>query len=96
MHISLKTIVVPIIVPIVLAACATCPDPVYDPSLEPTDVTLRDTEAQIYDIINISAETWAVMSTLERNAVLDHNCVYIQRNPEAAPPGFDISDCQSD
>lgn len=85
-----------VIVPIVLAACELNGTPVYDPSLEPDTVTLRDTEAQIYEIIRISPETWAVMSNEERNAVLDHNCVFAQRNPEAAPPGFDISDCQSD
>lgn len=85
-----------VIVPIVLAACELNGPPVYDPSLEPGAVTLRDTEAQIYEIIRISPETWEVMSESERNAVLDHNCVFAQRNPEAAPPGFDISDCQSD
>ena len=83
-----------LIVPIVLASCSITQPPVYDPTLEPSDVTLGDTEAQVYDIIRISPATWAVMSETERNAVLDHDCVYIQRNPEAAPLGFDVSDCQ--
>jgi len=85
-----------LVIPIVVAACASQPTPVYDPTLEPTEVTLSETEAQIYETIFISPETWAVMTDSERNAVLDHNCVFAQRNPEAAPPGFDVSDCQGD
>lgn len=90
----MKPSIAVIIVPFVLAACALNDAPAYDGSLDPSEITLRTSEAQIYDVIRISPETWNVMSEKERNAVLDHNCVYIQRNPEAAPPGFDVSDCR--
>jgi len=87
---------VPLIIPIVLAACANSAPPVYDPTLEPETLTERETEAQIYSVIKLSRYTWSLMSDEERNSVLDHNCVFIKRNPEAAPPGFNVDDCGID
>jgi hypothetical protein len=83
------TIVFPLIV---LAACANSNPPVYDGTLDPEAITERPSESQIYQIISISPETWAFMTKSERNAVLDHNCVFAKRNPDAVP-GFDPSDC---
>lgn len=93
MTFDLKMSITPLIVAFVLPGCALCPDPVYDPTLDPTTLTQRDAEAQIYDIIQVSPTTWALMTDQERQDVLEHNCVFALRNPEAAPPGFDAKDC---
>lgn len=94
MTFNVKTTLTPILVTFVLPACELCPSPAYDPTLDTETLTTRATEAQVYDIIRISPETWASMTAEEREAVLDHNCVYALRNPDAAPEGFDAGDCQ--
>ncbi len=80
---------------ILSGAVAACQSPDVIAPVDPADVLLRQTEAQIYAPILLTRAEFESLTEMSQEMILAHNNVYWCRNEAKRPEGFDADLCRT-